>query len=272
MRSQWLALTFLAATPVAGQVPPDVAAERLALTDWFATGHATPATILALSPLGNGQTLVIGPASSDLPIPGFDSTRVRFADGVVSLEVEGGKQTVPRGRQVAYGRFLVGQDGPANRRMVSVYGPDKRSIKPEWFPYNPAMIFTVALQKAANGESRNRLDFDGVETAAALAGSVSFTMAGVATALTVYRFGGPDDEEAGLEIYFQDGTNDAGTYPAGRFVGLRPLPDGRYQLDFNRARNPFCAYRTVYPCPIPWSGNLIKTSVMAGERYVHPAP
>ena len=59
----------------------------------------------------------------------------------------------------------------------------------------------------------------------------------------------------------------AGSYPAGRFVSLLPRPDGSYFLDFNRARNPFCAYNTVYPCPAPWSGNNLPDAVKAGERY-----
>ena len=62
-------------------------------------------------------------------------------------------------------------------------------------------------------------------------------------------------------------TNGQGTYPAGRFVPLVPERDGRYRLDFNRARNPFCAYSSAYPCPAPWRGNTITAPVEAGERY-----
>ena len=60
----------------------------------------------------------------------------------------------------------------------------------------------------------------------------------------------------------------AGTYPAGRFVPLVPARGGRYRLDFNRARNPFCAYSSAYPCPAPWRGNTIPAPVEAGERYL----
>ncbi len=50
------------------------------------------------------------------------------------------------------------------------------------------------------------------------------------------------------------------------------LPDGRYRLDFNRSRNPFCAYSTAYPCPVPWPGNRIPARIEAGERYAEPGP
>ena len=58
-------------------------------------------------------------------------------------------------------------------------------------------------------------------------------------------------------------TNGAGTYPAGRFVSLVPAGGGRYRLDFNRARNPFCAYSSAYACPAPWHGNTLPA---AGHR------
>ena len=62
-------------------------------------------------------------------------------------------------------------------------------------------------------------------------------------------------------------SNGDGTYPAGRFVSLLPLPDGQFRLDLNRARNPFCAYSSAYPCPAPWRGNAIPAPIAAGERY-----
>ena len=50
-------------------------------------------------------------------------------------------------------------------------------------------------------------------------------------------------------------------------MALAPAAAGRYRLDFNRARNPFCAYSSAYPCPAPWPGNTVPASVTAGERY-----
>lgn len=269
MRTPLLLILVLQTAPLAGQIPRDLAAERSAFTEWLATAPATPATILALSPIGSGQALIIGPASADLPIPGFDSARVQLSGETLTLEGKAGRQTVPRAGQLRSGTFLVGQSGTANRRMVLIYGATRRAVQPQWFPYAAAVIFTVSLDKPEKPESRTLLDLDGVEAPAVLAGTAALTVAGVPYRLRVYRFGGPDDEEQSLELYFQDATNDQGSYPAGRFVELRPLPDGRYQLDFNRARNPFCAYSTVYPCPIPWAGNLIKAPIAAGERYIH---
>jgi uncharacterized protein (DUF1684 family) len=269
MRAPLCLALALQAAPLAGQIPRDLAADRLAFSQWLASAPATPATILALSPISPGQALIIGPDSADLPIPGFDSAQVQLSNGALLLEGKTGLQAVPHTGQLRRGAFLVAQAGPPNRRMLLIYGTTRRPIQPDWYPFSASMVFTTSLDKSEKAESRTLLDLDGVEASATLAGSVALKVAGIEYRLRVYRFGGPDDEEQSLEIYFQDATNDAGTYPAGRFVELRSLPDGRYQLDFNRARNPFCAYRTVYPCPIPWPGNLIKTPIAAGERYVH---
>jgi len=272
MRTSLLLLICCQAGPLVAQVPRDLASERAAFADWLASAPATPATIVALSPIGPDQVLIVGPAAADLPIPGFDSARIQLSKGILTVETKGGRQAVPHAGQLRQGAFLVGQAGSANRRMLLIYGAERRTVKPEWFPYAAGMVFTVSMEKPDKAESRTLLDLDGVEAPATWAGNVALTIAGAPYRLKVYRFGGPDDEEQSLEVYFQDGTNDDGSYPAGRFVELRPQPDGRYQLDFNRARNPFCAYRTVYPCPIPWAGNLIKTRIAAGERYVHTTP
>jgi uncharacterized protein (DUF1684 family) len=115
------------------------------------------------------------------------------------------------------------------------------------------------------------LGVDGVEVEATEAGTVLVELEGTRTRLLVRRLPTSGGEESELEIFFRDGTNGKGTYPAGRFVALVPEGADRYRLDFNRARNPFCAYSSVYACPAPWRGNTIPAPVEAGERYESPA-
>jgi uncharacterized protein (DUF1684 family) len=107
---------------------------------------------------------------------------------------------------------------------------------------------------------------DGIEVEATEIGSVAVPFGG-RTLLRVLRIPFAGGDESDLEIYFRDESNGDGTYPAGRFVSLLPLSNGRFRLDFNRARNPFCAYSSVYPCPAPWRGNTLPAAIRAGERY-----
>jgi uncharacterized protein (DUF1684 family) len=111
------------------------------------------------------------------------------------------------------------------------------------------------------------LGLDGIEVEAAEAGSVLVPGGGGRTRLRVLRLPSSGSEESELQIFFRDETSGNGTYPAGRFVTLTAAGGGRVRLDFNRARNPFCAYSSAYPCPAPWPGNTLPTAITAGERY-----
>jgi uncharacterized protein (DUF1684 family) len=154
------------------------------------------------------------------------------------------------------------------RTVATVFGPELRAGRPaDWFPYDSAQAHLVALRPATSRDELRVLAPDGVEVEARDAGTVQLLLGDRRHTLRVLRLPGAGDEETELEIYFRDATNGAGSYPSGRFVALIPRPGGGYLLDFNRARNPFCAYNTVYPCPAPWRGNALPAPVRAGERY-----
>ena len=140
--------------------------------------------------------------------------------------------------------------------------------KAAFYPYDPTLVFEGTLAPPEQAARQRVLGVDGVEADAVEAGTVSVPLGGGKVRLRVLRVRTPGTEESELTIFFRDGSNAAGTYPAGRFVELVPLGAGRYRLDFNRARNPYCAYNSVYPCPAPWRGNTIPVPVRAGERYL----
>jgi len=39
-----------------------------------------------------------------------------------------------------------------------------------------------------------------------------------------------------------------------------------YELDFNMAYNPYCAYSEEYTCPIPPAENKLSVRILAGEK------
>ena len=65
---------------------------------------------------------------------------------------------------------------------------------------------------------------------------------------------------------FRDATSGKETYGAGRYLEPEPQPDGRFEVDLNRAYSPFCAYNEAYSCPFPPPENWLKVPVLAGER------
>ena len=148
------------------------------------------------------------------------------------------------------------------------FGPLRNARPPRFYPYDAAAVLTGPLTPATRPRPQRMLGFDGIEVEAMDAGTFDVALGESPTSLRVFRMPVAGTEESDLTIYFRDSTSGQGSYPAGRFVTLEPLPDGRYRADFNRARNPFCAYSTMYSCPIPWRGNTIPARVEAGERYV----
>ena len=249
---------------LAAQTPPDLVQERAAYARWLASARTSPLAAIAQAPVGSGIRL--GPPDADVPLAGLGEQRVAERAGRVTLEDGGGGRVLPRGRPVPLGAYTLVASGEPGRTVISVFGPPRSEPPPAYFPYDSSMVLTVALERPRRPGAVRLLALDGMEVEAGEAGTVGITAGGATTRLAVRRIPGEDDE-SDLEIYFRDPTNGRGSYPAGRFVTLTPLPDGRFRIDFNRARNPFCAYSSVYACPAPWPGNSLPAPVAAGERY-----
>ncbi len=257
------ALLLAAPSALAAQTGP-VAAERLAWGEWLANAPTSPYLAVAQQSIGAGVT--IGPDSADLPLEGVEFHRVS-ASGTVSLAGPGGRVPLPRGRAVSLGRYRLVAGGPARRAVITVFDTARARGAPSWYDIDPSASFTGSLRPPDAPSTTRLLAPDGVEVEASLAGTVMVPVGDTAVQLTVMRIPDPGSGEATLEIFFRDSTNDKGSYPAGRFVELVPLANGRYRLDFNRARNPFCAYSSAYACPVPWRGNALPVALEVGERY-----
>jgi uncharacterized protein (DUF1684 family) len=96
------------------------------------------------------------------------------------------------------------------------------------------------------------------------AGIFTFEVDGAPQRLSALQLAGSNGEA--LFVPFRDTTNGADTYEAGRYLDLDPLPDGTWDLDFNLAYAPFCAYSPHYSCPLPPAENRLQAAIAAGER------
>ena len=257
------ALTF----PAAAQSRAAVERERASFAEWLGSSPVSPWRTLVVRAIGAGLSL--GPDSADIPLAGLAPARLTERDGRVLLRMGTDELGLSRGRvQTVEGWRLI-VSGPRGRTAVTVFGPApaKQHKKLSYYDYHPRSAHIVTLRPATESRTQRLLAPDGVEVEATDAGTVQVSLGSGSGALRVMRLPGATEDESELEIYFRDGTSGKTTYPAGRFVSLIPRPDGRYWLDFNRARNPFCAYNTVYPCPVLWRGNSLSEPVKAGERY-----
>ena len=84
--------------------------------------------------------------------------------------------------------------------------------------------------------------------------------------LQVYRLEDSAARGASLFVPFRDSTSGQETYGAGRYIDLKENTSGIYDLDFNRAYNPSCAYNSTYSCPVPPAENTLKVAIRAGEK------
>ena len=249
---------------LSAQLPRDLAMERTGYVVWLKEGPNSPLAAVAQQKVGEG--LRLGPADADIPLPGVGEYRVYPSGSGLVLEGPDGKRPVGRGAPQRIGPYALYFTGPRPGTVLTVFGDSSRKDPPGYYDYDDSMVFTGPLIRSQTSPRMRVLASDGMEVEATEVGSFVVPLGGT-TSLRVLRIPVASGDESELEIFFRDASNGHGTYPAGRFVSLHPLPNNQFRLDLNRARNPFCAYNSVYPCPVPWRGNTISVPVRAGERY-----
>jgi len=75
---------------------------------------------------------------------------------------------------------------------------------------------------------------------------------------------GKDDSK--LFLMFTDKTTGIDTYLSGRYLYATKTGEDTYQLNFNRAVNPPCAFTPFATCPYPPDENTLDMEIKAGEK------
>jgi hypothetical protein len=238
--------------------------ERSGYAAWLKKGPNSPLSAVARQAVGHG--LRLGPADADIPLTGIDEYRVYPSGAGLVLEGSHGKRTIARGGPYRIGPYALYLTGPQPGTVLTVFTDGTSKEPPGYYDYDASMVFTGPLIRLDTPKQMRVLASDGIEVEATEVGRVLVPLGG-STSLRVLRIPFAGGDESDLQIYFRDQSNGDGTYPAGRFVSLQPLSNGQFRLNFNLARNPFCAYSSVYPCPAPWRGNTLSAAIRAGERY-----
>lgn len=136
-----------------------------------------------------------------------------------------------------------------------------------YYPIDRAMRFeSLSLGPVPEGlkEKLRVQTSDGAERHGRRVGTLGFSVSGVVQRLVALQLAGARDDS--VFVPFKDATNGAETYGAGRYLDLRAQDDGTYDLDFNLAYAPFCAYSPSYSCPLPPRENWLSARIEAGER------
>ncbi len=130
-----------------------------------------------------------------------------------------------------------------------------------YYEPDPAAVFTLPVDGDVERGPITIQTSDGLTRTYQRAGRVHFDIGGVPAALTLYSSNHP-----GYFVPFRDATSGNETYGGGRYLDVTPNADGTVTIDFNLAYNPFCAYSTMYSCPIPPPENWLDVAIAAGEK------
>jgi len=133
-----------------------------------------------------------------------------------------------------------------------------------YFPPNSEYRVTARLERVSPpAEAYLRTNRDNQAVMRYL-GDLAFTLQGRSLRLRLYHAG----EGVGTSVFvpFRDATSGRESYGAGRYVTLELNEDDVYQLDFNRAFNPYCAYTDDFECAFPPAENDLAVAVRAGEK------
>lgn len=137
-----------------------------------------------------------------------------------------------------------------------------------YFPIDLEYRFRLPLQHYDRNETFKIITSSGMLRDAEKYGYFEFDMEGKPCKLNVYKL--PDTQArfpGYLFVPFMDATTGKESYPGGRYLDLEENDSDIYDLDFNLAYNPSCAYgKEGYNCPIPPAENRLKIAIRAGEK------
>jgi uncharacterized protein (DUF1684 family) len=145
---------------------------------------------------------------------------------------------------------------------------------PRWYPPDIRFSFRVRLMRytfpqrvtvyGTKGEPRTQVRY----------GWFELPLLDTLLRLNVYRLD-PDDPTSPrnhLSVAFTDETTGKETYGVGRYLPIEDESPDRnhlYEVDFNKATNPYCAYNDRYTCAVPLREDHLPVPITAGEQRYH---
>ena len=132
-----------------------------------------------------------------------------------------------------------------------------------YFPENPNLRFDASVERFPEQEEIQMQTSTGDVQTYRRFGRFTFQVDGQEAELTIFQ------DSNGYFLPFVDSLAGEETYPAGRYLEPDPLPNGKFQIDFNLAYNPYCAYNDQWSCPLTPFENRLKVPIRAGEKIYH---
>jgi uncharacterized protein (DUF1684 family) len=157
--------------------------------------------------------------------------------------------------------YLKSDDSPFDKELKAGFAGFS------YFSGDSAFCVAASFEPSADSKVFAMPSFNGKTLPFRKYGVFHFQLSGAQRSLSAYqRMDLPADQRQWVLIPFRDMTTGHETYGGGRYLQVDlPVPV-RTSLDFNRAFNPLCAYKSVFTCPIPPAENWLKVRIAAGEK------
>jgi uncharacterized protein (DUF1684 family) len=272
----------------AERVTKDIQKDRLDTETWLRSDPTSYLATIDRKDFGEKTVLTVGRAAdNDVRLDAADVSphhlrvtvegdqfRVHAVDAQAGFTVgkKEVREAVVEPSSIQVGRFLLRlshQRFPA----IIVFDPKNPRFKDykglKYFPVDLAYRYELPLTSNPTPETVIIMSTLGHQRRALRVGWFDFSVGGRPCRLEATRLLEPGASQTDLIVLFRDATSGQESYPLGRYVDAKKLPDGRYLLDFNAAYNPACAYSTHYNCPIPPKGNTLTIAIRAGEMDSH---
>jgi len=136
----------------------------------------------------------------------------------------------------------------------------------KYFPVDAKYRFKVRLQKHPSPEVTSIMTSTGDQKQFLRYGFFGFLVDGKVQRLEVFKSVHARAAEETLFIPFRDKTSGSETYGAARYIDIPENERGIYELDLNKAYNPYCAYNQNYVCPLAPKENWLDLEIRAGEK------
>jgi len=211
---------------------------------------------------------------------------IDFKSGAATLKVESGVEAQSDGKSISTPIDLVSDEKgkPTEIRTGSqtfylIRREDRFGIRlkdsqskarvtfkgQHWFPIDESYKVTARFEAFPEPKEVMVPNVLGGKFKMKSPGTLKFTLKG-----KEYSLQPVVEEDETLFIIFSDKSNLDETYKSGRFLYADKAVNGEAMLDFNKAKNPPCAFTPFATCPLPPPGNNLDMEIKAGEkRYDH---
>lgn len=140
----------------------------------------------------------------------------------------------------------------------------------KYFDVDPDFVFKSRLYEYETKDTITIFGTKGEERKTVRYGYVKFDYAGKEYKINVYQ-GVARNGSIYYSIWFTDLTTNKESYGVGRYIDFEKEedPEHIYEIDFNLAYNPYCAYSPDYSCAIPTKEDYLPIAIKAGEKKFH---